>query len=119
MVESWIPFSKEVFLDLKPFISLSIASVLILCGDEWCAEGVTFIAGLLGVKKQAAIYIQHSICLLMFYLPIAFSYSISCLVGGSLGKGSVSEAKQIMASAMRIMAACCFIAASFAFFLST
>lgn len=69
VIESWVPFTNEIFLDLKPFISMSIAGVMIYCGDEWCSEGVTMIAGFLGVKNQAAIYIQHSICLLMGYLP--------------------------------------------------
>ena len=72
VIESWVPFTNEIFLDLKPFISMSIAGVMIYCGDEWCSEGVTMIAGFLGVKNQAAIYIQHSIC-----LPIIILFCLS------------------------------------------
>lgn len=70
---------------MKVFIRLAVAGLLISCFEEWCGQGITMMSALLGVRSQAAIYITYSVMMLLFYIPLSFSYAISALVGAALG----------------------------------
>jgi len=52
-------------------------------------------SGFIGLKSQAAMVITLNVATLVFFLPLSYSLAISALVGSSLGKGNVFQAKKI------------------------
>lgn len=46
--------TREVFQEWGEYIKLSISSTVMLCAEEWSYEILTLMAGMIGVKQQAA-----------------------------------------------------------------
>ena len=78
---------RDILFDIKSFIRLAFAGLLLSCFEEWINNALSLFAGTIGVKEQAAFYVSYNIGLIMFFIPQSFSLSISALIGSALGKG--------------------------------
>jgi hypothetical protein len=38
--EAWVPFSREIFVELKQFIRIAFAGLMIYCFQQWSSEGL-------------------------------------------------------------------------------
>lgn len=65
-----------------------------LCLEFWTFELMTLQAGYLTVYELSANIFILNTDFLMFMFPLAVSYSATALVGKSIGRGNVKEAKK-------------------------
>lgn len=90
--EAWVPFSREIFVELKQFIRIAFAGLMIYCFQQWSSEGLYFMSGWIGQKDLAAVVIVFSIMAIIYFIPASLSLSISALVGQFLGSDKVDKA---------------------------
>lgn len=61
--------------------------------DNWVLNVSTPIASYFGVVNNASQTILMNVYRIFFFLSASFSYSVSALVGQSIGKGKINKAK--------------------------
>ena len=52
-------------------------------------------SGFIGLQSQAAMVITLNVVAMVFFIPFSYSLAISALVGSSLGKGNIDQAKKV------------------------
>ena len=93
VIEAWVPFNSDVFVEFGQFIKIAFAGLLIHCFEQWSNEALQFIAGWIGPHDLAAMVLIFTILSVVYFIPMSFSLSISALVGASLGQGRISKAQ--------------------------
>lgn len=68
-------------------------------------------SGMMNLTSQAAMMISMNVYTLIFCLPLSFSFSLSALIGGSLGAGDVAKAKRVTKYATIMCMSICLILA--------
>ncbi|KAL7616504.1 hypothetical protein Lser_V15G01065 [Lactuca serriola] len=87
--KTWTGFSKEAFLNLEEFVSLSIPSALMICLEYWAYEFLVLMSGLLPNPKLEISMMSVSLTTstLIYRIPYGFGSAVSTRVSNELGAG--------------------------------
>jgi len=91
----FISCGADTLNGFKAFLKLASAGFILSCIEWWVSEGLTVMAGYLGVATLAASVVVNALAMLMSHLTMGFSFTISAMVGSALGAGKVEKAKRI------------------------
>lgn len=91
----YIRINRGTFKQFRSFISLASAGLLLSCLEWWISEAMTLLGGYISVNAQAASVIVNTVQIMMSYITLSFSCTISAMIGSELGDGNVKQAKTI------------------------
>ena len=91
----YIKIDRGTFKGFRSFINLASAGLLLSCLEWWINELMALLGGYISVNAQAASVIVNTIQMLMSYITLSFSCTISAMIGSALGDGNVKQAKTI------------------------
>ncbi|RKP13490.1 mate-domain-containing protein [Piptocephalis cylindrospora] len=89
---------------LPPPLPIGTAGVILTCLEWWAFEGVTYLAGVLGVVPLASQAIVLSLSTILFSIPQGLAASTSARVGNLLGAQRPWEARAAAWTALFIAA---------------
>lgn len=64
-----------------------------LCAEWWAFEILILLSGIIGVKEQAALIIQFTICSMTYMVNLGIQEASATLIGNQIGALNVQEAK--------------------------
>ena len=91
----FVRIDSETFDEYRAFLKLATAGLLLSCLEWWIGEAMTLMGGYIDVESQAAQVIVNTIAMMMSYLTLSFSYTMSAMIGSALGEGNVKQAKNV------------------------
>lgn len=91
----FIRIDSDTFDEYRAFLKLATAGLLLSCLEWWIGEAMTLMGGYIDVDSQAAQVIVNTIAMMMSYLTLSFSYTMSAMIGSALGEGNVKQAKNV------------------------
>ena len=100
--DSWHFFNRDSFRGWKEYLYFGIPSALMICMEWWCFELLSFFAGMLSVNELAANILLLNLIGSMFQIPLGMSFSISNLVGNSLGEGKPRKARKYFIASLLV-----------------
>lgn len=84
------------FIDWCDYLELAIPSAFIICAEWWMYEVLALFAGLLGVNYLAAIVIIFNTHNFVYDISYGLSQAASTMIGGTLSRHGVEEAKKLL-----------------------
>jgi Na+-driven multidrug efflux pump len=85
----YIRIDRTTLKGFRAFVKLASAGLLLSCLEWWISEAMTLLGGYISVNAQAASVIVNTIQMMMSYITLSFSYTMSSMIGSYLGEGNV------------------------------
>lgn len=96
------PIDCEAFQGWGSYLMVSLPATVMICAEAWAFQGLTFLAGILGVLELASQTICINMITILFMVPVGIQEATSGLIGNCIGANNVKLAKRFFILILKI-----------------
>jgi Na+-driven multidrug efflux pump len=85
--------NKQVLKGLGVQLIIALPIVVMNTFDWWVYDIMIFMAGMYGVKQQAAQIVMMNLMSVIYQFSLGFGLSATTIIGGIIGEGDIKKAK--------------------------